>query len=69
MGIPRLGPFLRVAVDRGKEKVVKKPDMAGTCRVESVVALEVKEKNLPLLAKPMGDVVPETFYPGVVDTP
>jgi hypothetical protein len=38
--------------------MMEKPDVAGAARIQPVVDLEIVEEVLPLLAKPMRDVVP-----------
>lgn len=61
-----MGPLLGVFVNRGEEQVVEKPDMGGKIGIKTRVCLQIQEKRLPLLPKPMRDIVPEAFDPCIM---
>jgi hypothetical protein len=69
MRVPGLCPLQRITVNGGEEEVMQKPNMAWASGIETVVGFEVEEKYFPLLAEAVGNVVPETFYPGVMNAP
>jgi hypothetical protein len=69
MGVPGLGPLLRVSVDVVEEEVVQQPDMCRHLGVEAMVNFEVGEELLPLLPETMCDIVPQPLDTCVVDAP
>jgi hypothetical protein len=38
--------------------MMEKPDVAGAARIQPMVDLKIVEEVLPLLAKPMCDIIP-----------
>ncbi|KAJ6616376.1 hypothetical protein B0H10DRAFT_1949217 [Mycena sp. CBHHK59/15] len=60
-GIPCLCPFLGIGIDMVKEEMVKKPDVSSQLGIEAMMDFKIGEKLLPLVAKPMSDIIPKLF--------
>jgi hypothetical protein len=69
MQVPSSGPSLRILVDAGQEEELKEPYVSRCRWVEPIIVLESKEKELPFVPKSTCDIVPESFNPGIMDTP
>lgn len=69
MRVPGGGPILCINIDGGEEEVVKQPDVSGDKGIQAMVDFELREKDLPLLAKSVSNVVPETLDASVVYAP
>lgn len=51
-----------------KEQVVEEPYVESILGIEAVVNLQLNEKIFPLASEGMGDIVPQAFDAGIVDT-
>jgi hypothetical protein len=69
MQIPRSGPTMCVVIDASHEQELKQPYVRRRGRVQTVVVLEPKEKQFPLVTKSTCNIVPQSLNASVVDAP
>jgi hypothetical protein len=69
VGVPSSGPLLSILVNGIEEEIMEKPDIQWAAGIEMIMDFEIMKEILPLLPKPMSEIVPETLDPSIVDTP
>ncbi len=69
MAVPHPHPVLHIPVDRVQPEIVNQPNVVMFGRIKTVMYFQLEEKILPLHAKIMRDIVPESLNPSVVNAP
>lgn len=67
--VPRVCKLEGIFINGREEEIVKQPDVRGKTGIETTVGLQVDEEVFPLLAESVRDIVPQSLYSSIVDTP
>jgi hypothetical protein len=67
VGVPSVGPLLRILIDGVEEEMMKKPKVLRSVNEQSTGDLELVKEVHPLPSNSVGPVDPQTLNPNVVD--